>query len=125
LANCWKPVVKKKKKKLTNKIKGQFFFFQRKESFGICGNQSYFFQVRKKKPVGNTFGTYTTPTTTTLSHWWKFVQKVGFPFCHRFGSDISYLLQIKSDDTKFAKTFIPRKNIANKERKKEVVQSPN
>jgi hypothetical protein len=74
---------------------------------------------KQNKPVGNTFGTYTTPTTTTLSHWWKFVQKVGFPFCHRFGSDISYLLQIKSDDTKFAKTFIPRKNIANKERKKE------
>ncbi len=80
---------------------------------------------KQNKPVGNTFGTYTTPTTTTLSHWWKFVQKVGFPFCHRFGSDISYLLQIKSDDTKFAKTFIPRKNIANKERKKEVEQSPN
>jgi hypothetical protein len=54
LANCWKPVVKKKK--TGEKIKGQFFS-QRKKSFGICGNQSYFFQVRKKKkaeqPVGN------------------------------------------------------------------------
>jgi len=45
----------KKKQKTDGQNKGSIFiFFQRKESFGICGNQSYFFRVRKKEKAEQT-----------------------------------------------------------------------
>jgi len=91
-------------------------------------NPISFFQVREKKSRTTTrrrkcnkgvTSKLTQPQLLLSLPLVEICTKVGFPFCHRFSSDISYLLQIKSDATKFAKTFIPSKNIDNKERKKE------